>query len=46
MFIIPATGLMTAFSMFGITGVGATELYSYPYWCLEKGYALCGSHRR
>ena len=39
MFIIPATGLMTAFSMFGITGVGATELYSYPYWCLEKGYA-------
>ena len=24
---------------FGITGVGATELVAYPYWCLEKGYA-------
>jgi len=28
-----------ALAMFGITGVGATELLSYPYWCLEKGYA-------
>ncbi len=28
-----------AFSVFGITGVGATELFYYPYWCLEKGYA-------
>ncbi|HEY2411466.1 MAG TPA: Nramp family divalent metal transporter [Pirellulaceae bacterium] len=28
-----------AFSAFGITGVGASELYAYPYWCLEKGYA-------
>ena len=25
--------------MFGITGVGATELLTYPYWCIEKGYA-------
>ena len=25
--------------MFGITGVGATELVMYPYWCVEKGYA-------
>jgi hypothetical protein len=24
--------------MFGITGVGASELLTYPYWCLEKGY--------
>jgi manganese transport protein len=31
--------LATAFSVFGITGVGATELFYYPYWCLEKGYA-------
>ncbi len=38
-FAIPAAGMITAFSMFGITGVGASELYSYPYWCLEKGYA-------
>ncbi len=31
--------LVTAFATFGIIGVGATELISYPYWCLEKGYA-------
>lgn len=30
--------IAAAFSTFGITGVGASELYSYPYWCLEKGY--------
>lgn len=38
-FQIPQTGMMTAFAVFGITGVGATELFYYPYWCLEKGYA-------
>ena len=31
--------LVTAFATFGIIGVGASELISYPYWCLEKGYA-------
>lgn len=31
--------IMAALAMFGITGVGATELLSYPYWCMEKGYA-------
>lgn len=31
---------MTAFGAFGIIGVGASELIYYPYWCLEKGYAL------
>jgi Mn2+/Fe2+ NRAMP family transporter len=36
---LPADGAVTAFSVFGITGVGATELMLYPYWCLEKGYA-------
>ena len=30
---------MAAFAMIGVTGVGATELISYPYWCIEKGYA-------
>jgi hypothetical protein len=25
--------------VFGITGVGASELFMYPYWCMEKGYA-------
>lgn len=27
-----------ALATFGITGVGASELIAYPYWCLEKGY--------
>lgn len=31
--------IAAAFGAFGITGVGASELYAYPYWCLEKGYA-------
>lgn len=31
--------MLAAIAMFGITGVGATELVSYPYWCIEKGYA-------
>ena len=38
-FAIPASGLATAMAVFGITGVGATELAMYPYWCVEKGYA-------
>src|SRR4051812_6291548 len=35
-FAIPASGLATAIAVFGITGVGATELAMYPYWCVEK----------
>jgi Mn2+/Fe2+ NRAMP family transporter len=31
--------IVTALGAFGITGVGASELIYYPYWCLEKGYA-------
>ena len=38
-FFLPAAAIAAAFSAFGITGVGASELYAYPYWCLEKGYA-------
>ncbi len=38
-FVLPATGIALAFSTFGITGVGASELFAYPYWCIEKGYA-------
>ena len=38
-FALPGTGLVLAFSAFGITGVGASELFAYPYWCIEKGYA-------
>ena len=33
------TAVALAFSAFGITGVGASELFAYPYWCIEKGYA-------
>lgn len=36
---VPEKGIGVAFAVFGITGVGATELFYYPYWCLEKGYA-------
>jgi Mn2+/Fe2+ NRAMP family transporter len=36
---LPASGLVTAVAVFGITGVGGTELFMYPYWCVEKGYA-------
>src|SRR5690606_6056590 len=35
----PEGGLGTAVAVFGITGVGASELVMYPYWCIEKGYA-------
>jgi len=38
-FRLPGEGLTTAVAVFGITGVGTTELFMYPYWCLEKGYA-------
>ena len=36
---LPAAGLGMAVAVFGITGVGASELFMYPYWCVEKGYA-------
>lgn len=36
---VSSAGVGAAFAVFGITGVGATELLYYPYWCLEKGYA-------
>ncbi len=38
-FQIPSHAIGAAFAMFGITGVGASELIYYPYWCIEKGYA-------
>ncbi|QEH34451.1 manganese transport protein MntH [Aquisphaera giovannonii] len=38
-FSFPAAAIGLAFSAFGITGVGASELVAYPYWCIEKGYA-------
>lgn len=44
-FSIPAAGVALAFSAFGITGVGASELFAYPYWCIEKGYARAAGRR-
>jgi len=38
-FQLPTEGLMFAFAVFGITGLGSGEIIMYPYWCLEKGYA-------
>jgi manganese transport protein len=35
---LPTTAIAAAFGAFGITGVGASELFAYPYWCVEKGY--------
>ena len=45
-FQIPPHAVGAAFAMFGITGVGATELISYPYYCIEKGYARHVGPRR
>jgi len=45
MFGVPAEGIAVAFGVFGITGVGAAELFYYPYWCLEKGYARYAGKR-
>jgi manganese transport protein len=44
-FELPRQGLATAVAVFGITGVGATELFMYPYWCVEKGYARFAGRR-
>ncbi|MEZ5398262.1 MAG: Nramp family divalent metal transporter [Bryobacteraceae bacterium] len=44
-FKLPEGGLTTAVAVFGITGVGASELFMYPYWCVEKGYARFAGKR-
>lgn len=44
-FRLPPEGLTTAVAVFGITGVGAAELFMYPYWCVEKGYARFAGKR-
>jgi Mn2+/Fe2+ NRAMP family transporter len=46
LFSLPSAAIAAAFATFGITGVGATELYAYPYWCLEKGYARFSGARQ
>ncbi|GAC1466481.1 MAG: Nramp family divalent metal transporter [Isosphaeraceae bacterium] len=42
---VPTAAMALAFSAFGITGVGASELFAYPYWCIEKGYARATGRR-
>jgi Mn2+/Fe2+ NRAMP family transporter len=42
---VPSAAVGLAFSAFGITGVGASELFAYPYWCIEKGYARYAGQR-
>ena len=42
---MPKAGVAAAMSTFGITGVGASELVAYPYWCLEKGYGKATGKR-
>ncbi|HXG68496.1 MAG TPA: Nramp family divalent metal transporter [Blastocatellia bacterium] len=42
---LPGEGLATAVAVVGITGVGASELFMYPYWCVEKGYARFAGRR-
>lgn len=38
-FTIPAGAVGIAVAVFGLTGVGADEMTTYTYWCMEKGYA-------
>jgi len=38
-FELPAAMIGVALGAFGITGISADEIISYPYWCIEKGYA-------
>lgn len=42
---LPTAGLATAVAVFGVTGVGTGELFMYPYWCVEKGYASYAGRR-
>ena len=35
---LPPEGAYIALAVFGVTGLSATELVYYTYWCLEKGY--------
>lgn len=38
-FRLPRAAVASAVAAFGLTGVGASEIIAYPYWCLERGYA-------
>lgn len=36
---LQAVFIMTALGMYAGTGIGTSEMMSYTYWCVEKGYA-------
>jgi manganese transport protein len=36
---VPPGALTLALTAFGITGLSAGEIFVYPSWCIEKGYA-------
>ena len=38
-FQLPAAAIGIAVAAFGLTGVSADEIITYPYWCIEKGYS-------
>lgn len=38
-FKMPESGFADAVAVFGVTGIGTSEIVFYAYWCLEKGYA-------
>ncbi len=38
-FHLPAAAIGIGLAAFSLTGVSADEIISFPYWCLEKGYA-------
>ncbi|HEX5219196.1 MAG TPA: Nramp family divalent metal transporter [Verrucomicrobiae bacterium] len=38
-FAMPEHGFADAVAVFGVTGIGTSEIVFYAYWCLEKGYA-------
>ena len=44
-FELPSDGAAIALAIFGITGIGTTELALYPYWCQQKGYARWAGKR-
>lgn len=38
-FSLPAEYVPLALAAFGLTGIAGGEIFMYPYWCIEKGYA-------
>lgn len=43
---IDSAVVMTGLAMYAGTGIGANEMMSYTYWCVEKGYARNAGQRQ